>query len=283
MPRPPYRRPARPGPGAQPGVHQRGTLYDEPTVAACRSLFAQGFAFDRASAAGPEAAERQPDALNERAPVVTRALRRAILGGWHGPIQRTRREPMVRAPQHCPAAAWHDVSAWALLAGADGPRGRRPAGAVTRAFSTNFDVAGHGTAARTAFPTPPTGSGRRRAGHHPGRSLSEPHLPGYRDSNRAAGLQTISLPTTTTRAARITCLHLMAAAMWCPHVSTRPTSWPRSRPRSPPKVPCSFQAAIAGRSHGEARRPCATWSSWIDDHAHLHGGPSDVEARPSVP
>lgn len=128
------------------------------------------------------------------------------------------------------------------------------------------------------YPTDRLGTTPRN-GATPGDHFPNLTFQGYPDSNRAAGLQTISLADYhDPDATRHRLLHLMAAALWCPHCQHETDLMAAFVPTLTAEGAVFVQAAIYGPSRGEAPDLCNV-DSWITSHGTNFTVVFDVDAR----
>jgi hypothetical protein len=116
------------------------------------------------------------------------------------------------------------------------------------------------------YPTDRLGT-RPRQGTTPGDHFPNLTFQGYPDSNRAAGLQTISLADYyDPQASRHRVLHVMAAAMWCPHCQNETDRMAELAPTLRTEGAEFVQVVINGPSSGTAADLCDV-DSWMEEHA----------------
>jgi hypothetical protein len=129
-----------------------------------------------------------------------------------------------------------------------------------------------------AYPTDRLGSTPRQ-GPTPGDHFPNLTFRGYPGSNRAAGLQTVSLADYyDPDAARHRVLHLMAAALWCPHCQHETDLMAAAAPTLTAEGAVFVQAAIDGASRDEPPDLCSV-ESWMTDHGTNFTVVFDVDAR----
>ena len=143
----------------------------------------------------------------------------------------------------------------------------------------DVDVAGRSTNPDgLPYPTDRLGSTPRH-GTTPGDHFPNLTFQGYVDSNRAAGLQTVSLADVyDPNATRHRVLHLMAAVMWCPHCQHETDLMASLVPTLRAEGAAFIQVVLNGPSRGKGPDLC-DMDSWIDDHATSFTVVFDVSAR----
>jgi hypothetical protein len=129
-----------------------------------------------------------------------------------------------------------------------------------------------------AYPTDRLGA-LPRQGTTPGEHFPNLTFQGYPDSNRAAGLQTISLADYyDPQASRHRVLHLMASSMWCPHCQRETDLMATLVPTLRAEGAEFVQVLINGPSRGTAADLCDV-ESWAAEHATNFTLVFDANAR----